>query len=164
MDCSLPGSTVHADSLGKNIGVGCQFLLQGIFSIQELNPDLLHCRQILYQLSYEGSQASYHSINSLYISQLHMYNSQQVIDQMTPSSEGPNFIPFATSGGRWEVQPLRLTSLVRLHLDGITQSPLRAAHCCRGWNKISETISTSMGAHQVHDTEPDFWNKLIQSK
>ena len=164
MDCSLPGSSAHGIHQARILEWVSRFLLQGIFPTQGLNPDLLHCRQILYQLSYEGSQASYHSINFLYISQLHMYNSQQVIDQMTPSSEGPNFIPFATSGGRWEVQPLRLTSFVRLHLDGITQSPLRAAHCCRGWNKISETISTSMGAHQVHDTEPDFWNKLIQSK
>ena len=29
MDCSLPGSSVHGDSPGKNAGVGCQFLLQG---------------------------------------------------------------------------------------------------------------------------------------
>ena len=42
------------DSLGKNTGVGCHFLLQGIFPTQELNPDLLHCRQFLYQLSYKG--------------------------------------------------------------------------------------------------------------
>ena len=30
------------------------FLLQGIFPAQESNQDLLHCRQILYQLSYQG--------------------------------------------------------------------------------------------------------------
>jgi len=30
-------------------------LLQGIFSTQELNQGLLHCRLILYQLSYQGS-------------------------------------------------------------------------------------------------------------
>ena len=45
---SLPGSSVHGDSRGKNTGVGCHFLLQGIFLTQELNPGLLHCRQILY--------------------------------------------------------------------------------------------------------------------
>ena len=28
---------------GKKTGMGCQFLLQGIFPMQELNPDLLHC-------------------------------------------------------------------------------------------------------------------------
>ena len=31
MDCSLPGSSVHGYSPGKNTGVGCHFLLQGIF-------------------------------------------------------------------------------------------------------------------------------------
>ena len=41
--------------------VGCHVLLQGIFPTQELNPGLLHCRQILYQLSYEGSP--YSSLN-----------------------------------------------------------------------------------------------------
>ena len=43
------------DSPGKNTRVGCHFLLQGIFPSQGLNLGLLHCRQILYQLSYEGS-------------------------------------------------------------------------------------------------------------
>ena len=36
------------DSPGKNTGVGCHFLLQGIFPTQGLSPGLLHCRQILY--------------------------------------------------------------------------------------------------------------------
>ena len=40
---------------GKNTGMGCHFLLQGIFPTQGLNSGLLHCRQILYQLSYKGS-------------------------------------------------------------------------------------------------------------
>ena len=33
--------------------IGCCCLLQGIFLTQESNPGLLHCRQILYSLSYE---------------------------------------------------------------------------------------------------------------
>ena len=40
MDCSLPGSSVHGDSPGKNTGVGCHALLQGIFPTQESNPGL----------------------------------------------------------------------------------------------------------------------------
>ena len=40
------------DSPGGNSGVGCHFLLQGIFPTQGSNPCLLHCRQILYHLSY----------------------------------------------------------------------------------------------------------------
>ena len=42
------------DFPGKITGVGCHFLLQGIFPIQGLNSSLLYCRQILYQLSYQG--------------------------------------------------------------------------------------------------------------
>ena len=38
-----------------NTGVGSLSFLQRIFPTQELNWGLLHCRQILYQLSYEGS-------------------------------------------------------------------------------------------------------------
>ena len=92
MDHSLPGSSVHGDSPGKNTGVGCHALLQeifltqlrspasqvdflsseppgkpkntgvgspsllqGNFLTQELNRGLLHCRQIPYQLSQQGS-------------------------------------------------------------------------------------------------------------
>ena len=57
---SLPA--LQADSLPtepqgkpKNTGVGSLSLLQWIFPSQELNRGLLHCRQILYQLSYQGS-------------------------------------------------------------------------------------------------------------
>ena len=39
----------------KNTGVSCHALLQGIFPNQRSNPGLPNCRQILYQLSYEGS-------------------------------------------------------------------------------------------------------------
>ena len=38
----------------KNTGVGSLSLLQGIFPTQESNRGLLHCRRILYQLSYQG--------------------------------------------------------------------------------------------------------------
>ena len=40
---------------GKNTGVSCHFLLQGIFQTQGLNPGLWCCRQILYCLSQQGS-------------------------------------------------------------------------------------------------------------
>ena len=39
----------------KSTGVGTLSLLQGIFLTLESNQGLLHCRQILYQLNYEGS-------------------------------------------------------------------------------------------------------------
>ena len=55
MDCSPSGSSVHGDSPGKNTGVGCHSLLQGIFPPQGWNSGLLHYRQILYHLSHWGS-------------------------------------------------------------------------------------------------------------
>ena len=43
------------DFPGKSAGVDCHFLLQGIFPIQGSNPGFLHCRQILYSLSHQGT-------------------------------------------------------------------------------------------------------------
>ena len=55
--------TMQADSLPaepqrkpKNTGVGSVSLLQRIFPIQELNWGLPHCRQIIYQLRYQGTR------------------------------------------------------------------------------------------------------------
>ena len=49
---SLP---VELQGKPKNNGVGSLSFFQWIFPTQEANRDLLHCRQILYQLSYQGS-------------------------------------------------------------------------------------------------------------
>ena len=46
------------DFLGKSTGVGCHFLLQGIFLTQGSNPGLPHCKQTLYRLSHQGSPPS----------------------------------------------------------------------------------------------------------
>ena len=56
MDCSPPSSSVHGmNPPGKNTGVSSHSLLQGIFPTQGSNPVLLHCRQILYRRSHQGS-------------------------------------------------------------------------------------------------------------
>ena len=49
------GIYIPWNSPGQNTGVGSLSLLQEIFPTQGLNPGLLHCRQILYQLSHKGS-------------------------------------------------------------------------------------------------------------
>ena len=66
-DCPNPGleprsPALQVDSLqskppekSKNTKVGSLSLLQGIFLSQELNWCVLHCRWILYQLSYQRS-------------------------------------------------------------------------------------------------------------
>ena len=52
MSCRPPCSSVHGNSPGKNTGVGCHALLQGIFPTQGSNPGLLPCRWIL---THQGS-------------------------------------------------------------------------------------------------------------
>ena len=60
MSLALLADSLPAEPQGKpkNTGVGSISLLQGIFPTQESNQGLLHCRQILYQLSYLGSPSS----------------------------------------------------------------------------------------------------------
>ena len=53
--CKLARILCPWDSPGKNIGVGCHSLPQGIFPTQGSNPGLLYHRQILYHLSYQRS-------------------------------------------------------------------------------------------------------------
>ena len=54
-DCSLLGSSVDGDSLGKNTVVGCHALLQGTFPTKGSKAGLPQGRQILYHLSYRAS-------------------------------------------------------------------------------------------------------------
>ena len=53
----MQANSLPAEPQGKpkNTGVGSLSLLQQIFPTQESNRGLLHCRRILYQLSYQGS-------------------------------------------------------------------------------------------------------------
>ena len=52
----LHGQRSPWNSPSRNTGVGSFSLLQGIFPTQELNQGLLHCRLILYQLSYSSTK------------------------------------------------------------------------------------------------------------
>ena len=54
---ALQAHSLPAEPLGKpkNTVVGSLSLLQRVFLTRKSNWDLLHCRQILYQLSYHGS-------------------------------------------------------------------------------------------------------------
>ena len=70
MDCSLPGSSVHRDSPGRNTRVGCHALLWGIFPNQGSNPGLLHCRWIPYHPSHQGSPRTVEWVGSLSLLQV----------------------------------------------------------------------------------------------
>ena len=55
MGCNPACSSVHGIFQARILEWVAIFLLQGIFLIQESNQGLLHCRRILYKLSYQGS-------------------------------------------------------------------------------------------------------------
>ena len=61
MSPALQADSLPAEPPGKpkNTGVGSLSLLQGIFPTQELNQSLLHCKRILYQLSYQENQQKF---------------------------------------------------------------------------------------------------------
>ena len=63
---ALQADSLPAEPPGKpmNTGVDSLSLLQGNFPTLELNPGLLHCRSILYQLSYQGSPKTPISIHN----------------------------------------------------------------------------------------------------
>ena len=76
---------------GKNTGVGCHFLLQGIFLTQGSNPGLLHCRQILYHWATREAYPIYRVTSNLpskYISspKAHVAPSKVLSSLSTPLS------------------------------------------------------------------------------
>ena len=95
------------DSLGKNTGGGCHFLLQGIFLPQGLSLGLLHCRQVLYHLSYQGGLRG-HTYISYYKAQL-----LHTLKQCFVSDEGSCFTMF------FKVErPEMLCQLISLQMKG----------------------------------------------
>ena len=55
MDCSPPGSSVHGISQARMLEWVAISFSRGVCPTQRSNPGLLHCRQILYWLSHQGS-------------------------------------------------------------------------------------------------------------
>ena len=79
MDCSPPKLLSPKNSPGKNTGVGCHSLLQGIFQTQGSNLGLLHCRKILYHMNHQGSP-------SLLILRLSFKSLKSLLSEKTNSS------------------------------------------------------------------------------
>ena len=78
LDYSPLDFSVHGCSSGKNTGVGCYVLLQGIFPTQGSNPCLPHCRLILYHVTHRGSP--------------HLFKESQQLQFPTLSGHLPNGI------------------------------------------------------------------------
>ena len=84
----------------KNTGVGSLSLLQGNFLTQESNQDLQHCRQIVYQLNYQGSLTFVGKVTSLIFNSL----SRFVIAFLPKSKRLLNFMTVVTIYSDFEVQ------------------------------------------------------------
>ena len=70
MDCSSPGSSVHGDFPGKNTGVGCHALLQGIFPTQGSNLSLfclLHWQVDSLPLAPPGKPKKGNSLEQMWV-------------------------------------------------------------------------------------------------
>ena len=77
----------------KNIGVGSLYLLQGIFLTQDSDWGLLHCRQILYQLSYQGIVHPYATIIAKYLEN-HPWTNKKVSISWSPEILKNSIRPF----------------------------------------------------------------------
>ena len=55
--------------LSKKTGLGCHFLLQGVFLTQGSNLGLLHCMLIIYHLSHQGSPKKHVKLNTFFDTQ-----------------------------------------------------------------------------------------------
>ena len=92
LEIELGFLTLEVDSLSaesqekpKNNRVGILSLLQGIFPIQESNWGLLHCRQILYQLSYEGSPWTDYTVHGILQAQNTGAGSLSLLQEIFPT-------------------------------------------------------------------------------
>ena len=84
VDCSPAGSSVH----GKNTGVDCHSLLQGIFPSQGSNLGLPHFKQILYCLSHKGSPPwKYRELNATELGKEGRENSRSALVWHVGSAE-----------------------------------------------------------------------------
>ena len=95
--CDPMGLYSSWNSPGQNTEVGSLSLLQGMFPTHGSNPGLLHCWQILYQLSHKGSPISLIGSAKFYVN---LINSKSKPKSGTGVDETPVYNPFtAASGG-----------------------------------------------------------------
>ena len=97
------------NSPGQNTGVGSLSFLQEIFPTQGLNPDLPHCRWIIYQLSHKGSPRILEWVAYPFSS-----GSSQPRNQTGVSHIAGRFLPMELSG-----KPLVRMAIIKKYLQTI---------------------------------------------
>ena len=150
MDYSPPLCPLN--SLGKNTGVGCHSHLQGIFPNQVSNPGLLHCRQILYHLSHQGSPyAQLEIVKKIYI-QTNIWFSMQlcVLRRQHPGKQRVfrTGLCFSLWAWRyiWNITPL---FLMRIQATALWWWPYRGIYCTlavsTSWDYFQRLMENSDG-------------------
>ena len=98
------------NSPGQDIAVGSLSLLQGIFPTQESHQGLLHCRWILYQLSYQGSPLTRILV---------YYKRIQITNNQTEEVHGARYGERA-----WSFYVLRNLQYLHVHQPGSPLNPI----------------------------------------
>ena len=138
--------------------MGCHFLLQGIFPTQESNPGLLHCRQILYQLSYKHCRG--HKKGSL-ISAYNCPADQKAKEIALTSPDPPTtreilsylhslFHPTSKTLQQFLHNHFPITSADQQYLDNLTHS----CQTCQRTNPNANLKLTSFPTHQMRGSLP----------
>ena len=128
MHRSLPGSPVHGYFPGKNTGMGCYFLLQGIFPTQGLNPPS--------EYSLEGLM-----LNTLttWCEELTHWKRSWCWERLKAGGEGDN--------RRWDGWMTSLTGWTWIWISSGSQ-----------WRTGKPGVLQSMGSQRVDTTEWLNWN------
>ena len=125
MDCSPPDSSVHGIFPGKNIGVGCHFLLKGIFPIQGLKLHCLHWR-LPPELQADSLLLS-HQGNPLCYLTICIWRASQValVVKNTPTNAGDTKIQVQSLGQEDPLEEGMAThSSILLHVESHGQKSL----------------------------------------
>ena len=157
----------------KNTGVGSLSLRLGIFPTQKSNQGLLHCRQILYQLSYQGSPKrelfSSVQFNSVAQSCPTLCNS---MDCSTPGLNVHHQLPeFTQTHVHWDsdaiqpIYPLSSPSRPALYLSQ-HQCLFQSQFFTAGGQSVGVSASASVLLMNIQDWSPLGWTSCIslQSK
>ena len=160
---STPWAVTHHISMespwdfpGKNAGVGCRFLLQGIFLTQGSNPGLLHCRQTLYRLSYQESP--YKGLECKSRKSRNTWSNRQIRPWNMQSSRAKSNRVLPREHTGHSKHPLPATQEKTLHMDITRWSTLKSVStnyilCSQRWRSSIQSAKTRLGADCDSDHE-----------
>ena len=149
------------NSSAQNSELGNLSLLQGIFATQGSNPGLLHCRQILYQLSHKETPRVQESQS----------NSSRIVVKTTKAIDiggrsqdgrgigrGDHFLSYKFMERRIEWWT-KFTKKLLIPSSG-HQVPRKAAHCLR--REVGQNIRDKKGDKRARDRDPSGKGVLIE--